>query len=94
MLGEKGRPGDTYYIGSLSPRPLKDFLIEMRNCVDPSIEIGLGEIKSSGISLSFNEFNRMALYDEMGFKSQVTFKEGIGKTIEWLKNNMKTNDGI
>lgn len=84
-IGEYGIPNRTYYIGSLNPRPLKEFLKEMRDCVDPNITIGLGDIPFSGVSLTYKEFDINAVKNDTGFMPEVSFKEGINKTIDWLK---------
>ena len=84
-VGEKGKTNKTYYIGSLNPKPLKSFLMEMRDCVDPDIEIGLGEIPFSGVSLSYNEFDIKAVKNDTGFVPEISFSEGINMTINWLK---------
>lgn len=84
-IGEKGKPNRTYYIGSQEPRPLKEFLLEIRDCVDPTIEIGLGEIPFNGVSLTYSEFNINAVKDDTGFSPEVDFRNGIKNTIEWLK---------
>jgi nucleoside-diphosphate-sugar epimerase len=86
-LGEKGISNKIYYIGSGEPRPLKEFLSEMKDCVDPDIEIGLGEIPSSSTSLSYNEFDINALNADTGFVPLVPFKDGISRTIKWLEEN-------
>ena len=85
VLGESGKANRSYYVGSLEPRPLKAFLKEMRDCVNPSIEIGLGELPFDGISLTYKEFNVYAVKNDTGFEPSVTFKDGIAKTIEWLR---------
>ena len=84
-IGERGVPNRTYYIGSQQPRPLKEYLIEMRDQVDSSIEIGLGELPFNGISLGYDEFDINAIKKDTGFVPEVSFADGIKKTIEWLK---------
>ena len=84
-IGEKGITDRTYYIGSQRPRPLKEFLIEMRDCVDSNITIGLGELPFKGVSLSYSEFDINAVKNDTGFVPNISFKEGINKPIEWLK---------
>lgn len=86
-IGEKGIANRTYYIGSQNPRPLKKFLCELRNQVDPDIEIGLGEIPFNGVSLTYNEFNIHAVKEDTGFIPEVSFAEGIKNTIKWIKEN-------
>lgn len=84
-IGEKGMSNRTYYIGSQHPAPLKEFLKEMRECVDPEIEIGLGELPFNGVSLTYKEFDIQAVYHDTGFLPEVSFREGIQNTIRWLK---------
>lgn len=86
-IGEKGIANRTYYIGSQNPKPLKEFLCELRDQVDPNIEIGLGEIPFNGVSLTYNEFNVHAVKEDTGFVPTVSFAEGIQNTIEWIKEN-------
>lgn len=85
VIGERGKPNKTYYIGSQNPRPLKDFLLEMRDCVDPKIQIGLGELPFDGVSLTYKEFDVNAVKNDTGFIPEVSFKEGIDNTITWLR---------
>ena len=84
-IGEKGIPNRTYYIGSLEPKPLKNFLLQIRDCVDPSIEIGLGELPFNGVSLSYKEFDINAVKNDTGCIPEVSFQEGINRTIAWIK---------
>ena len=86
-IGEKGIANRTYYIGSQNPKPLKEFLCELRDQIDPNIEIGLGEIPFNGVSLTYNEFNVHAVKEDTGFVPTVSFAEGIQNTIEWIKEN-------
>ena len=87
-LGQDGRSNKTYYIGSLNPKPLKEFLLEMRDCVDPTIEIGLGELEFNGISLSYNEFDINAVKNDTGYIPRVSFSEGIKETVAWIKGEI------
>ena len=75
----------TYYIGSQNPKPLKEFLCEMRDVVDPNIKLGLGEIPFQGVSLTYKEFDVNAVRRDTGFVPEVTFEEGIRNTIAWIK---------
>ncbi len=87
-IGEKGISNHTYYIGSQNPMPLKEFLFLMRDQVDPKIEIGIGEIPFDGVSLSYKEFDIDTVYRDTGFKPEVTFEEGIQRTIMWIKEEI------
>ena len=87
-IGDKGLPQRTYYVGSMEPRPLKEFLTIMRDQVDPKIEIGLGELPYNGFSLTYKEFDIRALYKDTGFMPKVPFDEGIRQTIRWLQADL------
>ncbi len=89
LIGEKGRANRTYYIGSQECQKLKYFLMEMKNQIDPEMEIGLGEIPFHGVSLSYEEFDRNAVKEDTGFVPQVSFVEGIRNTAKWLREVMK-----
>ena len=84
-LGENAKSHRSYYIGSRNPRPLKEFLIKIRNVVSPDEVIGLGEIPFNGISLTYKEFDVDALYNDTGFLPSVSFEQGIKETAEWMK---------
>lgn len=84
-LGEGGRPNRAYYIGSPNPRPLRDFLLEMRDCVDPALEIGLGDLPFGGVALKYDELDTGALREDTGFVPEVPFSEGVMRTAAWLK---------
>lgn len=88
-IGEKGKANRTYYIGSQECQQLKYFLIEMKNQIDPEMEIGLGEIPFHGVSLSYEEFDRNAVRDDTGFVPRFSFAEGIRNTVGWLREVME-----
>ena len=86
-IGEKGKKNTSYYIGSLFPKPLKEYLLDLRDVVSPGTEIGLGVLPFCGVSLSYKEFDIEALKKDTGFAPVVPFKEGIRLTADWLKEN-------
>lgn len=84
-IANKGLNNVTYYIGSQNPRPLKEWLTEMKDVVDPTIEIGLGDLPFNGIALEYNEFDIRAVEKDTGYVQETSWKEGIKNTIKWLK---------
>lgn len=85
LIAENGRKNKNYYIGSMEPRRLRDFIYEMRDCVDPSMEIGIGEYKEYiGVSLTYQEIDIKACYHDFGFVPRYSFQDGIRQTIEWM----------
>ena len=84
-LGEKGVSNRTYYIGSQEPKPLKEFLLVLRDSVAPHAEIGLGELPFNGISLTYQEFDLQAVKNDTGFVPEVSFADGIKNTAAWIR---------
>ncbi len=89
LVAEKGRPFNAYYVGSLNPRKLKEFIYDIRDCVDSSIELGMGKIKTAIIDINYNDFDMFRIRDELGFIPSVDFNEGIQNTKLYLLNEMK-----
>ena len=83
-LGDSGKSNKTYYIGS-SPKPLKEYLAELRDTVMPDAELGLGELPFDGVSLSYTEFDKNAVYEDTGIIPGTSFADGVRKTAEWIK---------
>ena len=84
-VGECGRPGKSYYIGSLNPRPLKEFLTELAEVLDKRDAIKLGAISGNGISLNYDSFDLLAVKRDTGVVPEVDFKSGIKRTVEWMQ---------
>lgn len=84
-IGEKGISNRTYYIGSHDPKPLREFLLELRDCIDPQIKIGFGELPFNGVSLTYKEFDMHAVKNDTDFVPEIGFKEGIKNTVAWIK---------
>ena len=88
IIGLYGQRNHTYYIGNVLQFPLKDFIIRMKEIVGSNSDILFGAIDYLGASLNYDEFNVVALGD-LGFECEVSFEEGIRRTVEWLKNENK-----
>lgn len=84
-VAEKGKAFNRYYIGSGGPRPLREFLLEMRNIVDPEAEIGLGDIPFMGVDISYDQFDLKKVQRDTGYVNQVPFAEGIKMTAEYIR---------
>lgn len=85
LIGQKGIPEKTYAIGSGDYRPLKEYVTIIRDCIDPNLELGIGEIpalsdKAFSSCVSIKELTR-----DTGFIPRVSFEEGIRKTIDHYK---------
>lgn len=84
-VAENGKAFNRYYIGSGEPKPLREFLIEMKNIVDPEAEIGLGDIPFKGVDISYSQFDLKKVEKDTGYKNQISFAEGIRMTAEYIR---------
>ena len=92
LIGEKGTPGKVYGIGSGQYKPLKDYILQIRDVIDPSLELGIGE-KPSLSKQSFSScVNIYELIRDTGFQPQISFDEGIRRTVEYWRTKV-LNEG-
>lgn len=87
-IGKKGLAEKTYAIGSGVFKPLKDYIVTIRDIIDPSLELGIG----AKPALSDKVFSScVSIYDltkDTGFVPEISFEEGIRKTIDYYRNTL------
>lgn len=81
----KGKPFSRYYIGSGHPKPLREYLNEMKDVVDPDAVLGLGDITFNGKNISYDQFDLMKVNKDTGYENKILFKEGIKLTMDYIK---------
>lgn len=84
-VAERGKAFNRYYIGSGEPKPLREFLLEMRDIVDPEAEIGLGDISFKGVDISYNQFDLKKVERDTGYRNKIPFAEGIRMTADYIR---------
>lgn len=89
---DKGNKNTAYYLGSTKQRKLKEYIKIIRDTIDPSIELYLGEIPFNGIALEAEAFSTDKLVSDTGYRPEISFEEGIKLTIEWLKAEMEQGE--
>ena len=85
LIGEKGRDGAVYCVGSGKARPLRDYILKMAEITGVEAPgIGARPYPSGAVmNLCADTEN---LYADTGFMPEYTFEEGIRETIAWLKS--------
>ncbi len=83
-LAEKGKHGRIYCLGSGQPRPLKEYIMDIRNAVAPDAPIGFGEISYAPKQVMYLCADIEALQADTDFEPKTSFAEGIRKTAEWV----------
>ncbi len=75
----------SYFIGSGSPRILKEFLLKIGELADKKEKVCIGIRPDDGIKYDFSMFEIKDLVGDIGNYVRTSFEEGINKTITWLK---------
>lgn len=89
MIAEKGKSFGCYNIGGSDAKPLKEYILEIKRMLAPDREFIFGDIPFTGANLPLTEYDCSLTERDTGFKAQISFGEGIKRTMEWLKEEMK-----
>lgn len=93
LVADKGKDGAVYCFGTGRTRKLKDYIYAIRDAVDPSIDIGIGEIDYYPNQAMHLEADISNLTEDTGFVPKYSFEEGIKETVEWVKETLKKEAG-
>ena len=85
LVAERGKDGAIYCLGSGKTRILKDFILEIRNQINPNIELNFGGIDYYPNQVMHLEADISNLELDTGFKCEYSFENGISETIKWVK---------
>jgi nucleoside-diphosphate-sugar epimerase len=88
-IGMRGIDGRTYPIGSGICRPLKEFVKDIRDLIDPDIELRFGAKEYYPHQQMFLCADIEDLAKDAGFIPKYSFKEGIARTIAFVKGSKK-----
>lgn len=87
-LAEKGRHGSVYCLGSGIPLPLKEYIQMIRDAAAPGAELGLGEVPYAPNQVMHLCADIQALVEDTGFVPQVSFADGIRRTVDWYDRRL------
>ena len=86
LVAQYGKNGAVYTLGSGEAKPLKEYIKIME-------ELSGGEVKTGALPYNENQVMYLCadiskLSADTGFKPQISYEEGIKRTINWLKEVM------
>lgn len=84
-----GRNGAVYPLGSGQAMPLKDYIIQMRDAIDPALPLGFGEVPYGPLQVMHLQADISALQADTGFVPKTPFAEGIRRTMDWVKREQE-----
>ena len=91
-IGVQGKAFHCYLIGSYKAKPLKEFIIELRDEISPNLSMNFGDIPFTGVNLTLDNFNDESILHDTDYRPSVSFKDGIRSTMKWLKEMKGKND--
>lgn len=83
-IGEKGIPGNAYYIGTKNVKPLKEYILDIRQATGSVSKLDFGAVPFKGALLPKETFDAGPLARDTGFHAKTGLDEGIKKYMEWL----------
>jgi len=86
MIGLHGKDGKTYCIGSGNGRPLKDHVCDVRDAIDPTLELKFGVKDYYPNQPMMLCADISELTEDTGFVPKYDFKEGITRTVKYVKD--------
>lgn len=81
LMGQKATGHKVYCVGSGIGKPLYSYIEQMKNIINPKLEIGIGEIKTQNIPLNLCA-DITSLQNDTGFYPKIKFEEGINRIIQ------------
>lgn len=84
----RGRDGGVYCLGSGRAKPLREYILQIRDAVDPSLPVEIGALPYAPNQVMYLCADIAALTKDTGFLPQVPFEEGIQKTVAWCKKEL------
>ena len=88
LMAKSGKDGAVYTLGSGIAKPLKDYIFEMHRASGTESEIKIGALPYNDKQVMYLCADISALTADTGFVPQVSYEEGIKKTVEWMKGNI------
>ena len=91
-IGEFGKPASEYWIGSGSPRPLKEYVKKMASLYPSNKKLQFGKMPYNDISLTKKDFSTKLLNDDTGFKPSYQYEDIVHEVYSWLVKNKLTEE--
>ena len=85
LLAERGRHGAAYAVGSGVARPLREFVLEIRDEINKEIFPRFGAIPYFAGQAHYLCADLSALSRDTGFLPEIPFREGVRRTVSWYR---------
>lgn len=87
LIGLNSKKNTIYCLGSGETKKLKEYIQIMKNAINPNLTVNIGDIPYSENQIMYLCADISNLTQDTTFLPKYNFKEGIEKTIKWVKFN-------
>lgn len=87
LAAKHGVNGKVYPLGSGKALPLKTYIRQLRDTIDPVLPLGFGRIPYGPLQVMYLQADISELSEDTDFIPCTEFADGIRKTIDWHKRN-------
>lgn len=84
IIAEKGKSDEEYYLGNNALRPFRDFVIDMRDAVNPKANLKFGYFQDTSY-IEFQNIDLYKVYRDTGFLPQKDIYDSFRETEAWLR---------
>lgn len=88
-LGTSEQARGIYCVGSGEARELKSYINDIAELLHPMYELGIGNYPYNENQVMYLCADISKLTKDTGFVPMVTFKEGIKKTVQWVRSTIR-----
>lgn len=88
-LSQSGRENEAYVLGSGTHAPLRDYILKLKNAVDPEAEIGLGERPYPAGQVMYLAADITKLTRDTGYVPETDFETGIARTAAYARERIR-----
>lgn len=88
LIGCYGVAGKTYAIGTEERKPLNQYILQIRDQIDPALPLGIGEKKAEYTKVRNSCVDISELQADTGFRPQFSFEQGLQRTIAWFRGQI------
>jgi len=85
LLAKKGLDQSVYCVGSGQAAPLSEYFHTIRDAIDPSLPLGIGEVPYGSLQVMHLCADITTLKEDTGYNPSIEFKDGIKDTIGWYR---------
>ena len=86
LLGNCELTRKEYYIGSGSPRIMKEYLERARKALGVDTELKIGARPDDGLRFSFDWYDISPIEKDTGYSVHVSFEQAVVNVAEWVKS--------